>query len=128
MKMGIFMTAFLMSISAGGSAEVLPPAEIPSCNETVEKGVWWPDVECAKSSFRMEDARLNRVWRKLLPKVSPNVRERLILEQRRWIVRRDGLCNQEIDRESEDIFVKYRVISCKYNLTKSRISYLIALM
>lgn len=44
----------------------------------------------ADAAYRKADAELNRLWKKLQPSLSPEVKEKLVTSQQHWITFRDA--------------------------------------
>jgi uncharacterized protein YecT (DUF1311 family) len=96
----------------------------PQCRETVEAGVWWPDLECAEREFRRVDAELNQTWKKAYSSKSVERKRILLADQRRWVAKKEKICSNLIDYTGDPELIRYRKLACGYKFTSSRIKYL----
>ncbi|WP_082925800.1 lysozyme inhibitor LprI family protein [Xanthomonas nasturtii] len=79
-----------------------------------------PDlIDCDSEEYKYQDLRLNRVYRSVMAKLDVAKKQKLLNEERAWIVKRDQLCNlngQLGGGQAEDI----EESSCRLNATARR--------
>lgn len=74
-----------------------------SFQDCVDKagGATWPTQDCIADEYDYQDARLNRVFHRLMQTLPGNEAAELRTKQRAWIVERDATCPWDVDTEGQ---------------------------
>jgi uncharacterized protein YecT (DUF1311 family) len=108
----------------------LTPGEIRLNYDACGSGVTLTMKICASYRWRVEDSRLNQIYKQALAKARESGYEAsLIRAQRAWVAFRDAACTYEGEigaggGTAEGLYV----LSCKENLTKQRADRLVAVL
>ena len=87
----------------------------------------WEMNECAYLEYKEVDKELNDVYKQLMSKLNASEKEKLKIEQRKWIVFRDGSARESISDISGTMASGIYSSSLAYD-TKNRIKELKALL
>ena len=87
----------------------------------------WEMNECASLEYKEVDKELNDVYKQLMSKLNASEKEKLKIEQRKWIVFRDGSARESISDISGTMASGIYSSSLAYD-TKNRIKELKSLL